>query len=595
MVELGGARGEWRMVADAKRAQIDALAPRDGTDYLRAKLFEEIGDIWRERIKDVQSATDAYLHGLKIAPASRVLLHKLLEAVTEQRQWRRSIDTLDQLATLEDASDRRARFHYTAAVIARDEMHDVELATEKFHAALDDDWQTPKAFEGVEGMLKDRKDWKNLARAYRRQLKRMGDEAPVAMLLELWTKLGDVYLDQLGETEAATEAYQVACELAPDDIARHEQLADLYLEAGEARRSEAITELQFLLGYAPDRAELYKALASLYRADHELDKAWCVAQALVFLGAASDEERALYERFRPKAFVPAPRRLTEELWQKAVIHPREDRHVGAIFSSTLPALASGTAQPVTAFGLSPEGRADLDRDPRPVSRVVKYVAGVLAIDPTPMVWLQDGGDGLRVANTVGLGADRQKLVPSLLVGSPQIGKTDERELAFEVGKRMAYLRPERFVTLAVGTLPKLEAAFTAAVLASRVKLAAHDGRPFGDAANDEAMKLAALLQKQVPAPMLEQVGELSSKLDGKVGNGLVSGWRAATDLTANRVGFIVANDLEVAARAIATEGASLSSMSVKERLRDLLAYAVSEPYFQVRRHLGIHVRGEGSA
>jgi hypothetical protein len=133
------------------------------------------------------------------------------------------------------------------------------------------------------------------------------------------------------------------------------------------------------------------------------------------------------------------------------------------------------------------------------------------------------------------------------------------------------------------------------VLASRVQLAAHDGRPFGDAANDEAMKLAAALQKQVPAPMLDQVSELSTKLDGRVGNGLVSAWRAATDLTANRVGFIVANDLETAARAIATEGASMSSMSAKERLRDLLAYAVSEPYFQVRRHLGLHIRAEGSA
>jgi hypothetical protein len=99
----------------------------------------------------------------------------------------------------------------------------------------------------------------------------------------------------------------------------------------------------------------------------------------------------------------------------------------------------------------------------------------------------------------------------------------------------------------------------------------------------------------VPGPLLEQVAELSRNLDGRLGNGLVSTWRAATDLTANRVGFIVANDFETSARAIATEGASLSTMSVKERLRDLLAYAVSEQYFQVRRHLGIHIRGEVSA
>ncbi|HEY3806888.1 MAG TPA: SIR2 family protein [Kofleriaceae bacterium] len=594
MVELAGQRGEWKGVADAKRSQIDALARREGTEFRRAKLFEEIGDTWHERLKDTSSAANAFEEGLKIQPSSRVLLHKLLEARTELRQWKPAIQTLDALAGLETSAEHRARFHYTAAVIARDELRDYEVAADKFNAALDDSPTTPKAFEGIDKLLADRKDWKNLVRAYRRQLKRLGSEASPEQLLELWTRLGDICADQLGDTEAATEAYQVACELAPDDTARHEQLADLYLEAGAGRRAEAIRELQFLLGHTPDRVELYKALANLYRAEHELDKAWCVSQALVFLGSASDEERMLYEKLRPSEFQPAPRRLTEELWQKNVIHPREDKLVGAIFSSTLAALAATTAQPITAFGLAPETRTDLDRDPRPVSRIVKYVAGVLAIEPAPMVWMQEGGDGLRVANTVGLGAERQRLVPTLLVGAPLLGNNDERELAFEVGKRMAYLRPERFVTLAVGTLPKLESAFAAALLAGGARLTSHDGSTYAPD-GEEAQKLAQALKRQVPGPLLEQVGELSRSLTGRVGNGLISTWRAATDLTANRVGLIVSNDLETAARSIATEGASLSSMSVKERLRDLLAYAVSEPYFAVRRHLGLHVRGEGSA
>ncbi len=70
-----------------------------------------------------------------------------------------------------------------------------------------------------------------------------------------------------------------------------------------------------------------------------------------------------------------------------------------------------------------------------------------------MVWLQEGGEGLRVAQHGGARRRAQRLVPSLLVGSPQLNKTDERELSFEIGKRMAYLRPERFATLALGTLP----------------------------------------------------------------------------------------------------------------------------------------------
>jgi tetratricopeptide (TPR) repeat protein len=598
LVELGGARGEWKTVAEAKRSQVEALTKMPGTEERRSKLFDEIGDILRERLRDFTGATAAYCSGLELQPQSRVLLHKLLEAFTEQKQWRRAIETLDQLSAQEASPDRRARFHYTAAVIARDELKDGELAVEKFHAALDDAPTTPKAFDGVEKVLADRKDWKNLARAYRRQLKRMGEDAPIDQLVSLWTKLGDVCVDHLNDPEAATEAYQVASELDPTDMARHEQLADLYLEAGEARRHEAIAELQLLINHAPDRVELFKALALLYRAEHELDKAWCVAQALVFLGAASDEEKMLYERFRPRTFQPAPRRLTEELWQKAIIHPREDRHVGAIFSSTLGALAGGTAQPITAFGLTPDTRTDLDRDPRAVSRIVKYVTSVLAIDPAPMVWLQETGDGLRVANTVGLGAERQRLVPTLLVGAPLIGKSDERELAFEVGKRMAYLRPERFVTLALGSLPKLEAAFAASVLAGGKNVTAHDGKPFSQhahAGSEEAQTLAKTLRQQVPRPLLEQVGELSSKLSGRVGNGLVSGWRTATDLTANRVGFLVSNDLETAAKAIATEGAALSSLSVKDRLRDLLSFAVSENYFNVRRHLGLHIREEASA
>ena len=589
LVEVAAAKADWRTVVDAKRSLVEA-AP----DELKAKLLEEIGDTYREKLKDSANSISAYLEGLKMQPGSRVLLHKLLEAYTEQKQWRRAVETLDQLGAQETAMDRRARFHYTAAVIARDEVHDADLAVERFHAALDDDPSTQKAFEAIEKLHNERKEWKGLARAYRKQIKRLGEDAPTDKALELWTKLGDVCAEQLGDNEAATEAYQVACELAPDDMTRHEQLADLYLDAGEVRRIEAIRELQFLLTHSPDRVELYKALSSLYLAEHELDKAWCVAQVLTFLGAASPDETALYQRYRTAQFVPATRRLTEELWQKSIIHPREDRHVGAIFASTLMALAGASAQPATSFGLDPNGRTDLERDTRLAARVVKYVSGVLALEPSPMVWIQETGDGLRVANTVGMGADQKKLVPTPLVGAPQVSKTDERELAFEVGKRLAYLRPERFASLAMGSLPKLESAFAAALMAGGQRLLSHDGAVF-EPTNDDSRKLAASLRSAVPSQLLEQVGEISTKLSGRVGNGLITGWRTGTDLTANRVGFIVCNDFETASRGIATEGAAMSTLTVKERLRDLLAYAVSDSYFAVRRHLGIHVRDEVSA
>jgi tetratricopeptide (TPR) repeat protein len=585
LVDLAGQKGDWKTVVEAKRAQLEA-AP----ETLKVKLYDEIGDIQRGKLKDASAAVGAYLEALGLQPGSHVLLHKLLDAYTEQKQWRRAVETLDSLAGQDSAGERRARYHYAAAVIARDELRDPDLAVERFSAALDEVPTTPKAFEAIDKLLTDRDDWKNLARAYRKQLKRLGEDADGGRLLELWTRLGDVCLDHLGDTEAAIAAFEVAADLAPDDVARHEQLADLYLEAGEDRRPDAIEELQVLVAAAPDRVELYTTLSELYRDEHELDKAWCLAQALVFLGAAGPAETALYDKHRVEQFQPAARRLTEELWQKAVIHPREDRAIGAIFASTLGAMAATTAQPPQAFGLDAAGRIDLDRDGRPAMRVVKYAAGVLALDPPPMVW--SGGDGLRVANTVGVGAEQGKLVPSLLVGSPQLAKTDERELAFEIGKRLAYLRPERYVNLALGTLPKIENAFVAALVAAETPLTGHDG-PVDP--GDDARRFALALRGVVPGAVLDQVGALGGKLAGRLGNGLIPSWRSAADLTANRVGLILCNDLETAARMVATETTVMSTLPVKERLRDLLAYAVSEAYFSVRRHLGIHVREEVSA
>ena len=590
LVELGEQRSEWRTVIEAKRA----LAQNENLSVgNKAKLMHEIGDVARNKLKDSSTAVGAYLEGLAIQPGSHVLLHKLLEAYTEQKQWRRAVETLAQLAAVEASASLRARYHYTAAVIARDELGDGELAVAEFSAALDDAPTTPKALDSIDKLLTERRDYKNLARAYRKQLRRIGEDGAPATMIELWSRLGDIAIDHLSDPVTAMEAYQVACDIDPDDDSRREQLVELYIAAGASKRNDAIAELQHLIGHSPERVELYKVLAGLYRDEHELDKAWCVAQTLVFLGAASPDEAAMFAKYRPSQFIPATRRLTEELWQKSIIHPAENRHVGAIFASSLGALAATTAQPLSAFGLDTANRVDLDSDARVASRVVKYAAGVLALEPLPMVWLQENGDGLRVANTTAPG-DRTRLSPSLLLGASQLAKSDERDLAFEIGKRLAYLRPERFVTLALGTLPKLETAFTAAVTASGAKLQREDGGAF-EATTDDAQKLAVALQSNIPSQLLEQISDVGSKLSGRVGNGLVTGWRSGTDHTANRVGFILSNDLETAAKVIATENTAFSSLTVKERLRELLAYSVSESYFAVRRHLAIHVRDGVSA
>jgi len=574
MIEVAELREDWKTVVEAKRDQVDA-----SDEAGKLKLFSDMGDIYGGKLNDPDTALGAYLEAIKMRPDSHVLLHKTLEIYTVQKQWRRAVDTLATLASHEAEIKRRAKYHYAGAVIARDELKDTELAAEYFDKALDDEPTTPKAFDAIDKLLSDRGDWKNLARAHRRMLKRVGDTAPTALLLRLWTRLGDICLDNLNDPESALAAFEVAVSLDPANMDRHEQLANLYLEAGDERRQDAIDELQILIQANPDRVELYRALSNLYQEEGDTDKSYCLAQALVFLGAATDKERSLYDQHRSESFSPVNRRLTEELWQKSIIHQKENRHVNAIFSSLVGSIASTTAQPANAFNLSDRERSDVTTDKHLVARMFKYASDVLALDPQPQLYLQpSSSEGIRVANTSASG----KLAPSVLVGDPQLNQRDERMLAFEVGKRLAYFRPERYVTYALQTLPKLEGAYAAALVASG---AGDDGAVSGDSA-----RMAKHLRKTVPGAVLDQVGTVAKKSSLTMGNGVITTWRSATDLTANRIGFILCDDFETAAKLIATEQSGMSTMAAKDRLRDLLAYSVSENYFAVRRHLGVGIR-----
>jgi hypothetical protein len=66
-------------------------------------------------------------------------------------------------------------------------------------------------------------------------------------------------------------------------------------------------------------------------------------------------------------------------------------------------------------------------------------------------------------------------------------------------------------------------------------------------------------------------------------------WSAAVDLTAHRAGFIVANDLALAARFIQMEPATVGGMTAKDKIKELVLYSISEPYFELREHLGITI------
>ena len=61
------------------------------------------------------------------------------------------------------------------------------------------------------------------------------------------------------------------------------------------------------------------------------------------------------------------------------------------------------------------------------------------------------------------------------------------------------------------------------------------------------------------------------------------------DLTADRAGFLLANDLELAFEIVRASEDGGTTVPTKERVKELLLWAVSEEYFTLRRRLGIAI------
>ena len=64
-------------------------------------------------------------------------------------------------------------------------------------------------------------------------------------------------------------------------------------------------------------------------------------------------------------------------------------------------------------------------------------------------------------------------------------------------------------------------------------------------------------------------------------------WVAAVDLTADRVGFVMANDLEIATALV--KASPDDQATQKERLRELYLYGVSDAYMTLRQKLGLAI------
>jgi tetratricopeptide (TPR) repeat protein len=564
---------------DAKRA-LSVTAPVAE----QVRLYDEIGDLYASRLGDAQRAVGAWAEALELQPDDHRLLHKCLDAFVEDRAWPQALDMLERLIAAEKLDSVRAKYHYTAGLILRDELKNAPAAATHLRAALDDDPELERSARALEEVLKALGEWNELGRLYRRRLKTLGPESPDDgdgknhERLRIWSDLGVLCQRTLGEPRAALAAFEAALSFDRDSLERHKQLADLYLEAGPDVVDKAIEEHQYVLKREKSRVASYRALRALYASRRDREKAFACSYALHLLKKGdSDDARAVAE-IKGRSFVTARRVLDEETWAR-LIHPDEDRLIDCLFALVGPTIAAGHAQTHKLAGLTRKDAIEPD-DRRSFSKALKYVATTLDVAMPEADERPEQREPVLFANTV----DGRELVPVFQLGAPLVGdRRREPEQVFELARKSALLRPERLLRLATPHPQQIGHVLEAAIAL------AYDAEGAPPVPSPELQRTVAGLKRALPPMQLEQVVAVGKKMreSGLRTDEAAVTWLQATDLTAIRVGYALVGDLESCARLVAADGRPNGTRAPTERLLDLIWSTVSEEMFTVRRHLGL--------
>ena len=156
----------------------------------------------------------------------------------------------------------------------------------------------------------------------------------------------------------------------------------------------------------------------------------------------------------------------------------------------------------------------------------------------------------------------------------------EADFLFEFARTVALLRPPWFLRFGA-RVPVMLA------LGLRAAFALGDDDPPAGSGSKEVRQLLQHLREERPDVAQAQVAALASELGHRADPPDLERWLAAVELSAARAALALTGDLDAALRSASAQAAGPDGLGPTERVKDLLAFAVSEGHFSLRAALGL--------
>jgi tetratricopeptide (TPR) repeat protein len=595
VIDLQTQQGDWQAVVLAKRGLVEA-ADEVGE---KTRLLTEIGTHYHA-LQDPTKAAVAYVEALELAPENHQVLQKLLDLCIDSKQWKRALEVIERFAVLEKDPFHRGVYLHAAATLCRDELASLDEAVDYYARALDSFFTEPqrldepqlaralKSFEAIDKVLTTKRDWKAQERAYRDMIHRLpkgGDPRFYELQVGLIDGLAEIYRSRLKQYDDATTAFEIAQQMDPDNKLRNgnadraEILAELYVMAGVDHADKAIDQHARMLRREPFNYDVYQALARIYKDTQQYDKYWCVCNALGFLRKGDSEQRQFVDRYKPRGFVKAKHVMSPASWGK-LAHPDENRYISAVLGACSRSVAAFKGFPHKELDLKREDRRQLQGDTLMFSKLFVYLAQVLDV-PVPDVYLVDDDKtvDIQLANAL----EKHEPCPSFVVRPHVLQGKPEREIAFLLTRRLAFMRPEYYLRMLLPTHTELKVVMLSAIVMLQPSF------PVPPNMVAPIQQYVPEMRKRMSPQALEQLGALVERCVQASPEINLAKWGHAVDAVAHRAGFVMCGDLEVAARAIVAEPIAIDGPTRKDKVKELVLFSVSEEYFAIRAQMELTI------
>jgi polyhydroxyalkanoate synthesis regulator phasin len=378
---------------------------------------------------------------------------------------------------------------------------------------------------------------------------------------------------RVAELEAQVATLTQELEQARSQVAVEVDLSDVGVDGSPTPAAEeSIEELARRVRSDPrDPAPLHALCRAYRRSDGDADRQWLIAQALVYLGAADEDERLIYARGRKEGLIKPTSSLSAEGW-RLLYHPDEELLTGQIFAVIVPAVLIGRVSTLrrdkTLIRLDPELRQDPARSTLQGVRCFAWAGAILGTGLPPLYAYPDYPGLVEMVPGV---------PPATRLGTLALSGRSPLELAFVAGRHLSWYREEHFIRLLVASIPDLEDLFLAALSIAR---------PAIPLAADITRRVAPLARAIEPVLEPAAVDRLRGHFlrfleDG--GRTNLQRWASAAERTAARAGLLLANDLHAAAAIFALEEPG----TVRDKMDDLIVFVTSDRYAKLRKQIGL--------